>query len=233
MSDRIIHTESGQVFREDYIRSLPSIGEGAYGKVYKLEEDKVIKLLNYPVYYGNDAMRYLKGLDLPNFYHIYDLLNEVGPNNIVGYSGVISSYYESEDVDIWTMPSSWIIENYERLCESVIKLGEKNIEIYDVCPHNAIINRGGITIIDADSYKIRDYSCVDKNLRYLKILLFQELLCGNYRWHYGIPNAELPLGSILSEFFFTDKSGKYKKDFVKTLSRYPKPMDYLNERLNK
>ena len=63
-------------------------------------------------------------------------------------------YYDSEDIDVLTMPMSYILDNFYDLFESVTKLSDKNILIQDLHDGNVITNKNQIIVIDADMYDI-------------------------------------------------------------------------------
>lgn len=252
MSDRVIYTSSGEIFREEDIKSLPVIGKGMFGNIYRYGEDKVIKLMDEPDKICDyETLDKIRKLNLPNFYHIYELLSE--GVSLKQYIGNIASYHESEDVDIWELPSEWLIENYEGLYETAIKLSELGIVMYDNRQANCILNSSGITLIDADNYyDSSDYEHNYKrelNLRVLHYYLLWPLLVENFNSHHSLREFReyKHLPSWLSKGFYklfvrkSDKtikelisySRKDEKKFVKVLSRYPKPIDYFKDRIKK
>ena len=231
MSERIISSLSGKIYHESDIRVLQFLGRGTSGRAFKLDEERVIKILNNSIPHRIKTLVTIKDLQLPNFYKLYDILYE-GDLMLERYVGCISSYHKSEPVNIFEMPSSWIIDNFESLSESVIILGRNKIKINDLIPGNVIINRDGITVIDVDGYEKQDRTCVRINLDKLKTIFFFRLLKNNYNAYYSASEDFVPIGLILNDFFSEDTNIR-KKDFVKILSKYPRFIDYVRERTEK
>lgn len=229
MTEKTFYTTSGEILYEKEIMKLPIVGKGAEGDVFKLDDDKVIKIVDGD-YVDYDVMMTIKNLRLPNFYTIFELLSSKSASSRV-YAGNISKFYESEDVDIWEMPSEWLIENYQGLCEAVSVLGEKRISLFDASVSNLIVNRDGITIIDTDLYDRVSIPCVKENLDSLRLDIIYDLLYNNYEEHHDLEHDEETLVKVLQEFLVGYIEPSRKKDFVKTLLRYKKPIDYLRERL--
>lgn len=231
MGEKVIYTSAGEVIDVDEVNKLPLIATGSYGTVRKIDEDRAIKVINVFSPHANyNTICSIKNLRLPNFYYIYDVLSCPG-KKIKTYAGMICSFHQKERVDIWSMPSSFIIENYQNIQESAFRLGEKGIEMVDVLG-NMILNYSGITIIDADFYRQRRTQVVEKNLEYLDKSVFYYFLNHNFQQYYDcyfFPKVD----HILQEFFLPDVDDSMKKNFVKTLSKYPRPIDYLFERCKK
>ena len=123
MRKRMIYTSSGDFVDQEAMQELPCIGLGACGRVYQLADERVIKILGNPGSMEQyKTMSKIKNLNLPNLYQIFDILSS-RKSYFKNYAGNISSFHQSEAVDIWTMPSDWLIENYEGLFETSIKLG--------------------------------------------------------------------------------------------------------------
>ena len=228
MERKKIFTSSGEVLYEDEIINLPYIGEGGCGNAYQLGNDKVIKIADSRIDEVEcDTLKTIQNLNLPNFYRLYDILFRE-KSGLRTFAGTIASYHTRETVNIWMSPSSYIIESYEKLIEGAIKLGEKGIRMKDVFG-NFIVNKSGITIIDVDLYSQTDKPMIDNNLFVVNGDLFSSLLRKNFMDYCGISNIKL-LDRALREFFDKNVDSMHKKDFVKTLSKYPTPFDYLVER---
>lgn len=230
MLDRKLYTRSGKVLFERDIVSLPSVGQGTFGDVYDYGDGKVIKILPEPsVYCSYQIMATIKRLKLFNFYRIYDILSSKKSEK--KYVGCITSYHIAEPIDILEMPSEWLIENYEKLYEDMIKIGEAKIAIYDTVPCNCIINSSGITIIDTDRYKERTGECVEENIRSFNDEFLRPLLwkyCIRFHSDKLVPDEIKRILGELIESFLEDKSV-----LSKTLSRYPKPIDCIVDRIKK
>lgn len=229
MREKVIYTSSGEVLSVEEIKKLPLIGEGGYGSVYKYDEDKVIKLLPCPFPECNySVIELICKLGLPNFYHIYDLLSESKTDK--KYIGTISSYHKPEKLNIWTMPSDWLVENYERLQEAVIKLGEQEIKIIDMKKLNSIVNRSGITIIDVDKYWTLDFKCIEDNLETFYYNFFINLI-GWSLYDYDRNLWLLGESEEIIEDLIVSKEHN-AKELSKKLSGFQRPIDYLKSRID-
>ena len=230
MSDRVVYKDSGEILHEEDIKRLPIIGKGFSGTIYRYDEDKVIKLMNKPSRVCSfETLDTIKNLQLPNFYRIYNLLSDGVTLN--QYVGNIASYHKEETVDIWNMPSDWLIENYEGLYEAMTKLGEQQIEIYDALPCNCIVNKSGMTLIDVDRYFEDPYNCTKSNIRLLVCKLLRPLLEQNFmEYHSDLCSSDL-IYSLLKSLFSSYPENE--KELSKKLLRYSRPIDYIKDRICK
>lgn len=201
------------------------IGDGTQGKVYRLEQDKCIKI------YGKDVTKYnpeifelLKKLSLDGYCKLYDLLySDPFLDEIVGYT---MQYYKTDVENILFMPTEYIIHSFNILYNSVKILAENRIIVKDSIPVNAILCKDNITLIDLDSY-IKSEDSIENileintsNILYLFKKLFEE---GLKKMGKNIDDDEL--SEYLNMLF------AYSKEPVKSLKKrmaYTKtPMDVL------
>ena len=229
MNGTIIFSDIGRILYDKKVKKLPFIKGGGFGTVYRFDDKSVIKLLSTPSStYRYDVMRKIKNLNLPNYYQIYEVLS----NSFLfkkPYVGNIASYHKSEEVDILEKSSNWLIENYEGLCEAATKLGEANIEMVDTRPTNVIINNYGITVIDVDLYDMVDEPCVVRNICHLQTELLTKLLKENgLIYHRDILLSEM-FSKVINELVINPDT----KHLAKTLSGYPKPIDYIKDRIKR
>ena len=228
MEGRKIYTSSGETLFESDIKNLPFIGKGMFGSVYDYGDGKVIKIMDEPsILCSYQGIAAVKRLKLSNYYRLYEILSEKPSSKI--YIGSIGSYHRKENINIWEMPSEWLIENYEKLYEDVSKLGRSKIAIYDTLPCNCIINSDGITVIDVDRYIKSKYECVESNVRRLHRELFRPLLRCNYAEFHPNFSYDYEFERVLDELL---QNFPQKKELAKILSKYPKPIDFLKDRIN-
>lgn len=197
-------------------------GEGSNGSIYKIDDATLLKIFKF----GNHSERLLNmvsDMNLDNFYKIYTLLyNQNG--DFVGY---LMKLYEEEYIDILTMPCEYTIDNLIRLKNSIKRLTDNNIRIYDMREGNTILDNSNITIIDIDLYRIVD----DYNHAYLKnenynslINLFREIFYKSLCiYHYGIRSDRLIIDSLFSK-------DNNIEDISKKLVKHKYPIDYLNDK---
>ena len=203
----------------------PPLGVGTQGKVYKLDNDKCIKI------YDNDVVKYdpkmfemFKKLSLDGYCKLYDIFyNNPFLEEVVGYT---MKYYQTEVDNILLMPTEYTIHSFNVLYNSVKVLAENNIIAKDTIPANAILGKDNITLIDFDTC---EKSRLDResilevntnNILYLFRRLFEEDL---KKMGKNVTDDEL--SDYLDALF------SYSKEPVKALTRrmaYTKtPMEVL------
>lgn len=229
MEGKILFSDVGRILYSKRVTLLPFVKGGAFGNIYRLDDDKVVKLLRAPsTTHQYDVMKKIKGLNLPNYYRLYEILSSKLFFN-KSYIGNIASYHKPSDVDVLEMPSDWLIENYEGLMEAATKLGEANIKIVDARPANAIINDSGITIIDVDLYEMASEQCVVKNICHMQTELLLKLLKENCLTHHSDVWSSDMFSKVVNQLVINPDTNQ----FAKKLSRYPKPIDYINDRIQR
>lgn len=235
MENETIYLENGEVYKErKEIEALPVLGKGVPSVAYKLDKDNVIKLLHYFLDYDYcdlEALSEIKKLGLKNFLEIREILLRKNFEGVNFYVGNIAKFYESENIDLWEMPPSWLVANYNRLLESFKILGKRKILAIDCTPENTIVSKNGITIIDPDLYVKRSYESTESNIMALNDL-FRELLSESYsKFRENVTTEEQDdVRSLLDELFLTTDSNTR---IAKKLLKYNKTIDFVNRRIKR
>ena len=223
----IFYTENNDIVR---YRTNDRIGGEVCGNVYRINSDECIKKFKSKnMRIDKETLLLIQELGLENFCKINKFLynkNRV----IIGY---LMKYYQSENIDILTMPTDYTIDNLYKLYNSVIKLSKNNVFISDMHTVNIIMNKNGITIIDYDLYVLNGYFTGPlleyKNiysLRYLFKEIYKEALV-EYHKEY---NSEISRCLIDCAFEMWTKEELDKT--CKKLTKYKYPIDYIIKKGN-
>ncbi len=160
-------------------RESKFLGAGCLGFAYLTKDNKVIKLLDRPgTRRQYELLSFIKNLELPNAYHIHDVLSNK-KNGIKSYGGIIYEYINKEKVNLWEMPSSFIVENFKKLFAQAIILGHNCVLIDDLHIGNIIVNHDSITTIDFDEYYFDLKNVTSSNIEKMRQVLM-DLLIFNY-----------------------------------------------------
>lgn len=221
----LLFREDGQKVRYN-ISSKNRIGGGLFGDVYwtsELECTKIYKPSNERI--DLNILMFIKELKLKSFYEIHELL--YGKNGF--FKGHTMKYYQSEEVDILTMPVTYTLDNFYSLYESVCKLTASNIFISDMHTGNIIMSQNGITAIDVDLYTFNRFytsqSLKTKNnlaLNYLFSEIYLEALASFHR-EYSSYSTRTVINSLYN-------NGK-AEDVCKKLIKYKYPIDYIKRNI--
>jgi hypothetical protein len=228
---------SGDIIDRKKFESKEVVGSGNYGTVYRYDDDKVIKFANS----RGDSNQYnavsiIKNLSLPNFYKLYDVLS-CTDGDVKTFGGTIARYYPSEDLDLFLMPSDYLLDNFNSLYNSMVLLGSSKISIFDLNPRNVICNSSGIYVIDVDLYQQMmaafPWDLSMRNCFALKRCLFYDLLLRNYfRHHFG--EVEGSKSKLVDDAIYDLLNLSNKEDpmvFNATLSEYRYPIDYVKRKV--
>lgn len=208
----------------NYKLARPINKTGSHGKIYKIDDDKLLKkfIVPWDKYDTRMFKRYME-LDLDNFYKIYDLLYDKHGK----LSGYTMKYYQDKHIDIVDKESDYLLDNFSKIIESSDKLASKGIVIYDLVPTNLIYGEDRITVIDVDNYyavdNLDESEIKDKNRYKLKLLLYNMLKASLYDlyWHDYLKKY---LDNLEELYSLGDMD-----TIMKTLSKYKSPYDYLNK----
>lgn len=145
-----------ELYREDgdklVINKGKKIGNGNNGTVYQMSDGKCLKIYRSSAWVNVDTLKIIKDMKFNNYYKIYDMLYDKDSN----FKGMIMKYYPQEEVNVLMMEKNYLLDNVNGLGRDILSLIEKGIFIVDLNIDNTIINRNGITVIDADLYIYRE-----------------------------------------------------------------------------
>lgn len=162
-----------------------------------------------------------------NLCELYDLLYDDKLTTVLGYT---MKYYQETINNILTMPTSYILDNYNKIYELVLKLTDECIRIVDLNSRNIINTDNQMVVIDYDKYYL-DNDTEKDLLTYLNksalIFAFKGIFKDSLK-KLGINienNSEI--NSQLSSLFTINTTSlvlKYR------LQSYNKPIDYFTKR---
>ena len=216
MEDNIVSLCTDKGIKKEY-KIDNYLDGGAYGDVYKLDDNTCIKLMSNIFYFSDEVVRIVKHLKLDKFYEIYDLLYDSH-----GYfCGYTMKYYPKGEIDILQMPTSYTLDNLYELHKSFDKLSDNNVLVSDCYHENVILNDSGLTIIDVDLFR-RETNISQENY-YNLMYLFRDLYHVELnKMDYPRKDREYILGGLFDE--------KAEIEAVeKKLVRYKYPIDYVKD----
>lgn len=215
-----VYTDSGRTISLSKLEKK-LLGYGTTAKIFKYRVSKVIKVLDEPgTEEQYDIAREIQGLSLPRFYHIEEVLaNE--PSGDKTYAGMITRYYRPGDIDIWTLPSSFLIKQIKQLRESAIILGRHKINIDDINTSNVLLVKDGIMVIDTDEYYRTECECDEDNLITIRSCVDLILLNNYFNRNRSENFSRFQLHEELLDI------DPISDEFHKTLLKYKRPIDWL------
>lgn len=199
------------------------IDRGHTGLVYKIDDDTCLKYTTSYRLHQWYTLSKLMELNLDNFYKIYKILFDSNGD----YSGYLMKYYQNELIDILTMPTEYTLDNFYRLSNTVNKISNNEIVMYDLHDGNVIMNKNDIIIIDADFYDEEYTSNIEKikiDNYELLLYLFKDLYKINLEEHFTNYTEEYRV--ILD--LFSKNENIYQK-----LKDYKYPIDYIKSKTKK
>lgn len=207
------------------------IGEGQYGRVYKLSDDKCIKVYKNGCIVSSDVFNFIMEANLDNFCKLYRLLY----NRKCDLKAIIMRFYVSEDIDILTMPMDYVLDNLRGLYGSVVRLAENRIFASDMHTDNVILGSSEITITDFDLYSFSELQGVEQlrkrnilALRYLFSSLFIEAI---NRYHADMMDDSMEQDvKSMFELYSASLDCSVLDRTCNKLVRYKYPIDYLRRR---
>lgn len=204
------------------IKPVKELGSGIQGKVYLLSDNTCIKVFS-GVKNDYRIIELIKKLNLNGFYSIYDLYYDKSSK----FKGYTMSYHNKEDIDIITEPTEYTLDNLEKLYKSISKLTELGVIATDLHTDNVIMNKEGITVIDADLYDktvlYNNEKLMQKNINAV-FSLFRQLYLGSIDSNTSEYN---PLYSNTIISLFNHNIANPVEVTTKKLGKYKYPIDYL------
>ena len=193
------------------------INYGEYGIVYKLSEDKCIKYVTNDSSAHPEVLKKIMDMDLKSFYKIYKLLHD----KYDYFAGYIMKYYNSEEIDITTMPVSYTLDNFRDICYDTTKLSDSKIYMKDTHMDNVIINRDKTIIIDADNFHFTDNEYLQKmNMERIYNLFIEMYIDHIHKYHKPTMDELRVIRRLFNE----------TKNIYDELSGYKYPIDYIKKK---
>lgn len=200
---------------------LSKIGGGSYGSVYKLSEFECIKIFR-EIDTGIDAdtVAFINNLGLNNFYKIYSFLF----NKRKDLRGYTMKYYLPSHTSILLKDTSYTLDNFFAIYNSINTLSDNQIFIPDLHSDNVILGNDEITIIDIDIYAkailFDPGKLKDKNSRAL-FSLFKSLYIEGLYNHGIYTDNDI---KAINNLFNNDAPSN-----IKVLKKYKYPIEYIND----
>lgn len=219
--------------------------QGFFGKVYLTDDNKCLKVFKQPLIRGTildfeeDTYNEIRKLKLDNFYELYDLYYNKELTQILGY---LSKYYQSEDIDILTMPTDYTLNNLCLLYNSFKKLSEHNIFTNDIHFGNVIINSKEIVVIDTDLYYkvgpagekltpniLKEKSILNDNISNLSDLFIDIYLSSLSNYSFSGKYDRVDIAEKIQKLFTMNATSGIEP-VVKKLAKHKYPIDYLKKK---
>lgn len=206
---------------------------GLYGRIYKLSDSKCIKIFLNNGYRESEnsiedlrAFEALMGMSLSNFYEIYKILYD----NFGFLTGYTMSYYNTEDINLLGMPMDYLLDNFNSLFETMLKISKNGINMTDLHRGNILLTNKEMIIVDADEYhydKSQNLTIENKKALYNA---FRDLLLSSLSKDYKSLDNKFRYIRAIDKLF---NIANGPKDINKKLTRYKRPIDYLHLNLYK
>ena len=97
------------------------IGTGSTSNVYKINDNRCIKVLNNKYDFNIEILDTIKNMQLENYYKIYNYLYNKN-KKIKGYE---IEYYKKSNINILNTSSEYTTYNFIRLYKSILKLSKE------------------------------------------------------------------------------------------------------------
>lgn len=199
------------------------INRGSSSSVYRMNNDECVKLyyLDAAFKIEHDIFDIMKSLDLVNFCKLHDLIFDKN-RNLTGYT---MKYYDKINENILLIEKDYILDNFNSLYNSFIKLSTNRIVANDLWFKNCVIGND-ITIIDFDYYDFSNLSIDEiKEINTSKLLLLFNKI---FNYYLGLLNDEVSLhtSDLLDDIF--SYSTNPAKRLNKVFEGYKRPIDLVN-----
>ena len=198
---------------------LREISSGTYGTIYPYGEDKCLKKFKYVGYQQPDPIITIKNLSLANFYKIGDILY----NEDFKYIGYISDFYRPDDFDILS-DKEYLTCEVNNIYKSIDILTNNGYQVVDLHTGNVIVNKDGITIIDADNYQKTNIDNRELNMYRFKSMI------RTLMYDYLVKNKVSDLMTAYNQLVrLLDMNSLNINHFNNVMKRYKKPIDYFTK----
>lgn len=200
---------------------------GMFGSVYKLPDDKCLKVLNKGKELTPEILKLIRDLNLKNYYRIYEVL--------YSKTGKVRAYpmkfYEAADIDILVAPVSYTLTSLCGLYESITTLAEHMVMVSDLHTRNVILTSTGVIAVDTDDYYYSNSKSKEqirmKNIMALKYLFEQLFLEALDEYHQSISSFPMRM-AIQNTFKIHTQYGLQQT--CAELSKFTTPIDYISNK---
>lgn len=219
-------------------------GRGAYATVYMCDdEEHCFKVFDSPESTNIDpyVLEVMMSEDLPGFYDILDTFYKKEGDNVY-LAGYVMGFLKRADmvtfrqggVDLLAKDSSYLIESYEKLSQSMMILSKRGILLDDTAEYNTSIEDEGLVIYDVDSFKRSNEPAEEIYLKNMKKLngLMVTMISRDMMSHHSHEVKLEPFSSYFEDV--RERDGKV--DFSEVFKPGEKAIDSLvsyNQRKNK
>ena len=196
--------------------SSGTCGRGSFATVYLCgDEERCYKVFDDPSidYVDMEVFDYLMSENLEGIYHINDFFYKQ-VNDEMRPAGYIMEFLPKADmktfrmggVDLLDKDSSYILDSYERLSKTVLKLSQKGILMDDTEEYNASLEDKGIVLFDVDKFRMSTDPKEEiymKNMTMLNGLMVNLITKSIFSHHSTEINVE-PISSFFEQVRVTD-----------------------------
>ena len=215
--------------------SSGTCGRGSFATVYLCgDEEHCYKVFDDPSidYVDKEVFDYLMSEDLDGIYHVDDFFyKKVG--DTMRPAGYIMEFLPKADmktfrrggVDLLDKDSSYILDSYEKLSKTVLKLSQRGIIMDDTEEYNASLEDDGIVLFDLDKFRMSSDPKEEiymKNMTMLNGLMVNLITKSIFGHHSGEINVE-----PISSFFEQVRSSDDKVDFSDVFKPGERSLDSL------
>ena len=200
-----------------------SFNHGTYGKLYMYNDDTCLKIFNNPGFHNPKIIETLKEIELAYFYKIIELLY----NENKKYAGYLCKYYNNTGYDILSN-KDYLLDCINGLYNDIIELTRRYFRVSDLHRDNIIINKDGMTMIDADDYQFFNTDNTHINIIRFKNMLKEILYHCIINFYKVQPEEAYRLIKRL-----VDEDSDDINHFNNVMKRYKKPIDYFSKTLIK
>ena len=148
------------------------VGSGATATVYRINDDKCIKVF-YPdddCYFDEDLFDVFISLSLDSFVKLdipfYD-------KRLI--KAFVMDYLSSSSTSIINMPTEYTLDNFNTLYKDFMMLTKNNIKLEDLMPQNVIVGDNKMSVIDYDRSEVSKDSVLLENNIWWLLYIFRSL----------------------------------------------------------
>lgn len=216
--------------------SFGTCGRGSFAAVYLCgDEERCYKVFDDPSidYVDMDVFNFLMEEKPEGIYAVEDFFYKMVDDELRP-AGYIMEFLPKADmktfrmggVDLLDKDSSYILDSYERLSNTVLKLSQRGILMNDVSDYNTSLEDKGIVLFDVDNFKMSSDPKEEiymKNMTTLNGLMVNLITQSIFRNHSTEINVE-PISSFFEQVRVSDT----KVDFGDVFKPGERSLDSLS-----